>query len=349
VTAIREAELNPDGVPAPERRENPEQEIFVASAVRLGRLGVWCAIASSLIYTLTNILLRRLSTDVDPLLPSAVKATVTLLFFLPSVVLAIRAGQKMLPSPRGTAVLLFVSLLNQVVGNVGFQFSLGVLGMALAIPLCTGAMVIGSALMGRFILREPLHRGLLLALLVLSASIFLFRGGAEDARQSLIDAPLQELKQWSALAGVAAALLSGLAYAALSVTIRGVLARDVNRLTPILAVVLVGTVVLWPWALWKLEIAGLAAVAGWQWQLMLFAGLGNAVAFLFLAISLQLLPVAWVNAINVSQVGMAAVGGLLFFGEPSSLWLWIGLVVMATGFAMLVRHGTKKPAGETVG
>lgn len=324
-----------------------EQASLFADVARRGRLGVWSAIASSVIYTLTNILLRRLSTDVDPLLPSAVKATVTLLFFLPAGLLAIRAGKKMMPGPWGTAVLLLVSLLNQVVGNVGLQFSMGVLGMALAIPLCTGAMVIGSALMGRFILREPLHRGLLIALLVLTASIFLFRGGAEGARRSLVDAPLQELRQWSALAGVAASILSGLAYAGLSVTIRGVLAREVNRLTPILSVVLVGTVVLWPWAWWKLGSGGLASVPGWQWELMLLAGLGNAVAFLFLAMSLQLLPVAWVNAINVSQVGMAAVAGLLFFGEPSSVWLWVGLVVMSAGFALLVQHGTRKPVGES--
>jgi DME family drug/metabolite transporter len=65
---------------------------------------------------------------------------------------------------------------------------------------------------------------------------------------------------------------------------------------------------------------------------------------LCLTTSLKLLPVAWVNAINVSQVALAALMGILFFAEPSSLWLWIGLGVMIVGFVILTMRGSRKGA-----
>ena len=60
------------------------------------------------------------------------------------------------------------------------------------------------------------------------------------------------------------------------------------------------------------------------WTMML-AGFFNAVAFLALAKSLQLIPVVYVNALSSSQAAMAAVAGILIFAERSSPALWLGV------------------------
>jgi drug/metabolite transporter (DMT)-like permease len=75
--------------------------------------------------------------------------------------------------------------------------------------------------------------------------------------------------------------------------------------------------------------------------MMLGAGLCNAIAFYCLSWSLKLLPVIYVNAINVSQVAMAGAIGVLLFFEPLSVWLSTGLVIMIIGFGMLAHFSSK--------
>ena len=308
-------------------------------------IGVWCSAGAALLYTLTNGCFRQLATEVDPWLPSAMRALVTFFFFLPMYVWASAAGKKLSSGWKSMAILTGVAFCSQLFGNVLMQYSMGVVGVAITIPLCTGAMVIASAILGRMFLKEPIDSGMALALLVLMVSIFLFRGGSEAARQSMEHSQLQMLRNWSAMSGVAAAIIPGIVFAGLSVTIRSVLNRDVFRLTPIMVVSITGIVFIWPGVFWRIGGEGLAAVTAWQWQLMIIGGLGNAVAFWCLATSLKMLPVAWVNAINVSQVALAAVLGILFFSEPSSFWLWIGLGVMTVGFLILAFRGNRTQNG----
>jgi len=285
--------------------------------------------------------MRRLATDVDPWLPSAMRATVTMLFYLPFFSWAVGSGKKFFPGWKQVTCLIGVSVGSQLLGNVAMQYSMGVVGVAITVPVCTGAMVIAATILARVFLKEAITGWMALAIFVLLVSIALFGTGSEAARRSMELSQLHLLRSWSALAGVVAAILSGIVFAALSVSIRSVLNRDIFRLMPIMAVTVTGVVVIWPGVFYRIGIDGLAEVAPWQWQLMVLAGLGNAAAFLCLATALKLLPVAWVNAINVSQVALAALLGVLLFSEPSSIWLWVGLLVMTAGFVLLGFRGNR--------
>jgi drug/metabolite transporter (DMT)-like permease len=64
---------------------------------------------------------------------------------------------------------------------------------------------------------------------------------------------------------------------------------------------------------------------------MLAAGTFNAVAFFSLTRAMQLVPVSYVNIVNASQVAMAAAAGVVLFHEPTTAWLYAGLILTFVG------------------
>jgi multidrug transporter EmrE-like cation transporter len=96
----------------------------------------------------------------------------------------------------------------------------------------------------------------------------------------------------------------------------------------------------------RLGWQGIAATSGQQWWVMTAAGVFNFVAFLALAKALQLTTVVYVNALNASQVAMAAVAGVVLFRESSSPALALG-VILTIGGLMLMRPA--RPERRTLG
>ena len=68
-----------------------------------------------------------------------------------------------------------------------------------------------------------------------------------------------------------------------------------------------------------------------QYALMFAAGICNLIAFFALVRGLQLTTVLHVNMINAGQVAVAALAGVLFFGEPCNHWLVLGVGLMIVG------------------
>ena len=149
-------------------------------------------LASAVLYTLTNISLRQV-VAVDPFMVAAVKAAPTVLTLGPIVIGVQRwTGAKLAAEPaerreRRRKMLQFVgaALVGQVIGNGAFQIALGVIGLAASVPITLGSLLIGSAVMGRFFLGEPVSvrkacsiATLMLAVVVLSQSKDSAAGGA---------------------------------------------------------------------------------------------------------------------------------------------------------------------------
>ena len=99
---------------------------------------------------------------------------------------------------------------------------------------------------------------------------------------------------------------------------------------------MVGMLTLFPLAWSRIGLAGMAATPTHDWLAMFGAGVANAVAFFLLVKSLQMTSIAHVNALNATQATMAAIAGIVIFGEPLSAALGVGIVVqVATAIAML--------------
>jgi drug/metabolite transporter, DME family len=95
-------------------------------------------------------------------------------------------------------------------------------------------------------------------------------------------------------------------------------------------------------AVMRIGVAGMLATQPLDFWTMLLAGFFNAVAFLALTKSLQLIPVLYVNALSSSQAAMAAVVGILVFSERSSSTLWLGVALTIVGLFLMQRRTTQK-------
>ena len=180
-------------------------------------VGTLCGILSAIGYTAANICLRAV-THCDPVWVSAVKSVPTVVLVGPWIFVLMARSQALVSSGRVFAALCAAGLLGQLAGNVAFQWSLGVVGMAMAVPLCLGTMIIGGTIIGRWMLGEEVTRRTVVASAVLILSICVLSFGAGEAHRALhTEATGTPLLMF---AGVAAACLCGVAYAVLGAVIR---------------------------------------------------------------------------------------------------------------------------------
>ncbi|MFP6751101.1 MAG: EamA family transporter, partial [Pirellulaceae bacterium] len=105
---------------------------------RLLMIGTVCGAVSAFGYSGANIFLRRL-VSCDPTWVSTVKTVPTILLVIPWLLLRRRSGSQESMHRRAVLVLLGTGLLGSLMGNVAFQWSLGVVGLAIAVPICFGS------------------------------------------------------------------------------------------------------------------------------------------------------------------------------------------------------------------
>lgn len=299
-------------------------------------VGTLCGLASAMGYTMANACLRAVS-HCDAVWVSCVKAFPTVAIFGPIVLWRCLRGREAMPPGRPLVALIAVSIICQLFGNVVFQWSLGIVGMALAVPLTLGMMIVAGALLGRLFLHESVTIPMALSTAVLIAAMFVLSWGAQEASQTVVggrSAPVA----WLVVAGVGAALGSGVAYALLGVVIRYAVTDRISVLMTLVSVTLTGVIVLGGAALGRVGLSGMVATTPKDLAIMLLAGFFNAVAFLALTRALQLVPVVYVNALNATQATMAAVTGVLLFAERSSWALWYGVGLTVIGLILMQKR-----------
>ena len=295
--------------------------------------GALCGLCSAVGYTAANICLRAVS-HYDPVWVSAVKAFPTIILFGPWWFVAWRKGECQYPGMRVIMVLVITALIGQLLGNVVFQWSLGVVGIALVVPLTLGAMIVSGAVMGRVFLREAVTVRMALSSLVLIGAICVLSLGAGSASENIVGVG-GEVPVMLVVMGVGAACLAGVSYSLLGVVIRHSVTGKMHIAMSLVVVTLVGAVSLGPFAFWRVGWTGMTATPLSAFSIMLLAGFFNAVAFLALTKSLQLIPVVYVNALNATQATMAALAGVLLFKEALSVTLWMGVGLTVVGLLMM--------------
>ncbi|MBW3596341.1 MAG: DMT family transporter [Planctomycetes bacterium] len=315
-------------------------------AARIARLepallGVACGLLAAVGYTASNICLRAVS-HLDPVWVSAVKAFPTFALFGPWLIFLAVRGERVFPPLRVLASLMAAGLVAQLGGNVLFQWSLGVIGIAAAVPVTLGAMIIAGATLGRVFLHEPITPRNAVAGMMLLAAIFILSYGARGVAE--LDAEMLSDRGWWTALGVGAAFTCGIAYAALGVVIRYGVSGRARVTTTVVSISFVGLVSLGTASLIRVGPEGIFATPPEAMATMVFAGVFNAMAFLALTKSLQLVSVLLVNALNASQAAMALAAGVIIFGEPLTAGLVIGVATTAAGLVVMGGRGQKRSA-----
>jgi drug/metabolite transporter (DMT)-like permease len=306
--------------------------------------GTICGLFSAVGYTAANVCLRAVS-HCDPVWVSTVKAAPTVILFAPWLIWLWRRGERIIPTRRVLGILLIASLVCQLFGNVAFQWSLGIVGIALTVPLTLGTMIIAGAVMGRVYLHESVTLRMAVSLLILIVAICVLSLGAGEASSSILP-DTSSFSIWLVMAGVALACLSGVAYALLGVVIRYGVTGRVSVASTLVIVTLTGVVALGALSVGKIGWQAMLSTGSRDFLVMAGAGLFNALAFLALTKSLQFVPVVYVNALNATQATMAALAGIWFFSEPSSAALWVGVFLTAVGLVLMQKRRAPAPEIE---
>lgn len=308
-----------------------------ASAMRRDPVvvGTVLCVVSALGYTATNVALRDLSTHVDPYWVSCVKAMPTVAVAAVMMATRVWRGLSIRVSLRATLSLVAVGVFAQLCGNVGFQWALDIIGLALAVPITFGTMMIGGAVAGRICLDEPVTPRAAVAMFVLIVAIAVLSIGAGEANASLELAEVTRRSPWLIAQGLAVTCLAGVAYALLGVVIRRVGRGRFPISSMLFVVCLTGVASLGPATLARIGWDGVAATSGPDWGMMLLAGTLNAVAFFSLSKALHLVTVMHVNLVNASQVAMAAVVGVMFFHEAWTATLTVGVGLTTLGLLVM--------------
>ncbi len=300
---------------------------------------------SAIGYMSANICLRAV-THLDPFWVSCIKAFPTVVLVAPFVLFRLLQNQRIFSSTRVIIAIVTAALVGQVAGNVCFQWSLGVVGLALAVPLTMGAMILSGAVLGRLILGDPITLRMGIASTVLVMAIAILSLGAPAANASI--GPIADgIDPLHVAAGVFAACLSGIAYSILSVTLR----YSTNQGTPLspllLTVGMVGFVLLGGFTSARHGWAIVEQTTSQDWLRLLGAGLFNVIAFVALTKALHLSSVMFVNGLNASQIAMAAIAGVLLFQEPITIAMGAGVILTALGLALM--RGRREKTTETSG
>ncbi|MGB1814382.1 MAG: DMT family transporter [Rubripirellula sp.] len=305
-------------------------------------MGVVLGLSAAVLYTMANIALRH-CVAVDPFLVSAVKAVPTVIVLGPFLLWMLTRGEALATSPRLIPRFIVVSLIGQFVGNAAFQVALGTIGLAASVPITLGVLIVGGAILGRVLLREPVRLRTIAAMIMIIIAVVIL------SHPSTSETPDTSITNHPVWVGALCAAASGAAYALFGAVMRQTMRGGVSAPATMFISGLVGTLSLWAVTLVNSGLDVVSAVDSSQWSMMAAAGVLNFSAFVALSVSLKALPVVAVNLINASQVAMAAIAGVIVFSEPVTWPLSLGIVLTFAGLLVLAnRRGPDSDKSQTV-
>ncbi len=306
----------------------------ISHSARRSWLGTILCLLAAIGYTGANICLRQLAEmKADPAWVICLKETIAVLVYGPWLLWRYGRAMRLARCHQAVLVLILISLATQLIGNLGLQWSLGVVGLVVSLPVVSAASLFGSALIGLTLFRESLHARLLVAVATVIASIVLLSVGAGSSRGAMTSGSGAML---TALA-IAVTAAAGTTYAALAAALRH--AANARLPVPVSVVVVTGTgsLILGTLCLIRLGPAEMLATEPTVLAWVTASGLCNVVAFSLITKGIQLTTLVHANALNASQVGLGALAGILLFHEPYNGWLLGGVALTIVGIVSFGR------------
>jgi len=308
-----------------------------SSLIRLGPLrlppataGTLCCLVSLLGYSMANACMRQLS-GLQCVSSWAVcnKELITVVAVGPWLLWQAWRRRSGFPTGRPLAILIAVGLATELIGNMGVQWGYEIVGLAVMIPAYTGFMLVATTVLSGILLGERVSaRNLAVVGLLIFAVGLLGVGAARAAPVAIANPPPSPT---TIAAAIAAAGIAGIVFSLLGIAIRHCVRGTTSHSAVVVIITGMGVLTLGPLSFFNAGAAKLTATPWEQYTLMFAAGICNLIAFLALVRGLQLTTVLHVNTINAGQVAIAALAGVLFFGENCNRWLVLGVSLMIVG------------------
>ncbi|MCC6175397.1 MAG: DMT family transporter [Chloroflexi bacterium] len=281
--------------------------------------GLFWGLLGAASYAVMNLVLRATSVDADPVLGALVRAVPMTVAVWSTVLVDGRLGQTLRLGRAALLPLAIIGLLLNVSGNSSFQLALALVGLTITVPVSMSAVIWGAVGAGWLLMGERVSVRSALGLLALVAALPLLTSGGGGGTGPV----------WL---GTLAAATAGLSYGIGNALLRRTILRchlpQAVAIAPVTAVAIVSlTTLLVARHGPEIFVETAPATIGW----LLVAGIFNAIAFLSLAKSLSLLPVSRASSLSTLQTALSAAGGVLFFAEPLTGPVTIGLFLTLVG------------------
>lgn len=305
-------------------------------------LGTLFCVVSACAYSLTQAVLRSLSVQCDGILVLFVKETVTVLLVGPWIIQAVFRDRSVFPRGKTLWILVGVSLAVQWVANLVTLWALGVIGLAVTVPIMLGTNLTASALFGVMFLKESVTRYTAAVIVLIICAIAILSIGGAQVRGELTGAELSGLGLLRVSLAVLGTCLAGVIYGLFAVTVRVTVRETVPPFVLVFFVTGVGTVTFGPACFLWFGLDMMKTVPFADYGMMLLSGLANFVGFVMITKGLQVTPVVRANVIGASQTAFAAVLGFLIFNEPPTPMIITGVLLTGLGMILISRPVRKE-------
>jgi drug/metabolite transporter, DME family len=311
----------------------PRQSVFQSVA-----FGVCCCAIAAVGYTAANACLNQSMIDkIDPVWVTCLKESTAFLYAAICVLIRFFRRLPVFPPWKELGILLAVGLSVQYLGNLGYLWAMGKVGLSVTVPANYGMQLFATALFGWLILGERVSFRSAMALGLLIIAIVLLKLGAKAVNSDSSSATI--------MLAVAASCLAGLVFAGLSIALRRCSKVAVEQSVLLFIVAGSGAITMWPLSFYRMGAEGVFNTPSNALAWMLGASFFNLIGFLGIAKGLQLISVVHASVLNASQVAMSAVVGMVFFRESHNFWVVLGIIVTVAGIMLVDRP---KTAAETV-
>lgn len=231
---------------------------------------------------------------------------------------------------RSLFILILAALAVQLLGNLGIQWSFGIVGLVVSLPMVFSAMLVGGTVIGMGVFGESLQPRSVAAVALVIISIGLLSWSSAKESQPLTVAT----GLWLSLLAVGAAGVGGITFATLGAALRHAAHARVPVPVTVIVVTGTGTISLGLVCLIRMGPAEMASTEASVWSWGIAAGLCNVAAFAFITKGMKLTTLVHANMLNASQVAMGALAGILLFRESWNPSLMAGIVLTITGIML---------------
>ncbi|MDR2756752.1 MAG: DMT family transporter [Planctomycetaceae bacterium] len=331
-------------------------------------IGTIFSFLSTLCYAVSNTIIRFLTDynfDNDWIL--FYKESVGLFILIPWLMLRLFQGRFQFISKRLIFYVMFAAVFCQLIGAHLQVLGYAVIGLVIAVPLIQSSTLLGVAILGRYLLGDPLSQRRKIAMIILITAVILLSVGKELTLESGT-AIVQSQNTGFFLLIAAGTILAGISYSIYIIILRHVIRKYWNEnnsawlsfqfsqwvgfdfrnspcetgkcyapfpVTLMMCVVLsVGIIIFGSCLFWKQGITGFYNVPRWAWGVIPISGICNTLGFFFQIQGLRMTTAVQASLIAVSQILVLSLIGFAFFNETINLLVLLGLMLTVYGVVM---------------
>ncbi|MDR0870588.1 MAG: DMT family transporter [Planctomycetaceae bacterium] len=343
--------------------------------------GMVFAFISTMFYAVSNSMLRLLTqSEVPNDWMLFYKELIGVSFLVPWLAFRFVQGRYRCVSRKLIFYGFIASILCELIGARLHVLGFAVIGLVVAVPIVQSSTLLGTAVLGKMFLGDPLSRNRKIAISILIVAIMLLSIGKSQSSSREPETVVSAFSGGYCLLVAFGSFIAGTAYAAYIVMMRYVVLRDWDNnnsiwlsfqfshwagkeekrekgeagtgnnytafpITLMMSIVLATGVLVFGSCLFREHgAAGFYNVPDKAWYIVLLSGLTNLIGFFFQVHGLRMTTAVQASLISVSQMLVLSVIGFYFFNETINAAVLLGLFLTAAGIMMSAKPENKPPA-----